>query len=81
MKTLIHRVVGKPPGKGAPHIEQLRWVRRLLLGVSAPTMVVACVVLIIVGIYLAAAIFAAVQVWSLLPVTMRVRREERRQRP
>ena len=27
MKRLIYRVAGPPPGKGAPRLEQLRWIR------------------------------------------------------
>jgi hypothetical protein len=53
--------------------------RRLLLFWSTPAAAVGCVVLIVAGVYIGAAIVAVLQVWSLASVSLRVRREERKQ--
>lgn len=79
MKALIYRIVGQPPGKGAPQLDQLRWVRRLLFRWTAPTMALGCIVLILAGVYLAAAILAALEILSLFSVSVRLHRAERQQ--
>lgn len=80
MKALIYRVAGPPPGQGARQIDQLRWVRRLLLWGATPAMALAIVVLVVVGhVYIVAAIFAVAQLLSIGSTSLRIRRDERRQ--
>jgi hypothetical protein len=45
---------------------------------STPAMAMACVLLIVVGrLYVVAAIFAGLQLWSIASVSLRIRRDER----
>jgi len=78
--TLISRVVGPHPGRGAPQLEWLRWVRRLWFRWTAPILLVVCVALVAMGAWLVATIFAAVMVWFLVSLSLRLHREERKQR-
>jgi hypothetical protein len=77
MKVFFYRVVGLPPGKSAPQIDQLRWVRRIIVRWATPLTLVACVVLIVAGVYIGAVIVAVLQAWSIASVSRRIRREQR----
>jgi hypothetical protein len=79
MRTVFYRVVGPPPGEGAPTIEQLRWVRRIVVRCSTPLAVFAAVVLVVIGhVSVAAPVVAALQLWSIASINARIRREERK---
>jgi hypothetical protein len=78
MKAPVYRITGQPPGKKAPQLDQLRWIRRILARVTMPTMVLACVLLIAFAhLYVVAAVFAALQVLSLASITRRINRAAR----
>jgi hypothetical protein len=77
MKAFFYRVVGPPPGKSAPQVDQLRWVRQIIVRWATPLTIVACLVLIVAGVYIGAAIVAVLQVWSIASVSRRIRREQR----
>jgi hypothetical protein len=77
MKVFFYRVVGQPPGKGAPQIDQLRWVRQIIVRWATPLTVVVCVVLVVAGVYIGAVIVAVLQLWSMASVSRRIRREQR----
>ena len=77
MKAFFARVVGPPPGKGAPQIDQLQWVHRIIVRWATPLTLVACVVLIVAGVYIGAVIVAVLQLWSIASVSRRIRREQR----
>jgi hypothetical protein len=78
MKALSYRIAGQPPGKGAPQLDQLRWIRRLLVRVTTPTVVLACVLLVAFAhLYVVAAVFAALQVLSLASISRRIHRAAR----
>ena len=74
MKAFFFRVVGVPPGKSAPQINQLRWIRRIILRWATPLTLVGCVVLIVAGVYVGAVIVAVLQLWSIASVSLRIRR-------
>jgi hypothetical protein len=78
--TLISRVVGPHPGRGAPQLEWLRWVHRLWFRGTAPILLVLCVALVAMGVWLVASILAAVMVWFLVSLSLRLRRDERKVR-
>ncbi len=77
MKAFVYRVVGPPPGKSAPQLDQLRWVRRIIVRWAAPLTLVACVVLIVAGVYIGAVIVALLQLWSIASVSRRIRHGQR----
>jgi small-conductance mechanosensitive channel len=80
VRKLFYRVVGPPPRKAAAQVDQLRWVRRIVVRFSTPLAALACVVLIVVGrVYIAAFVVAVVQLSSIAWLTVRIRREERKQ--
>ena len=80
MKALIYRIAGQPPGKGAPQLDQLQWIRRLIVRVATPATALACVVLIAIAhLYVVAAVCAALQIWSVASISRRISRAERTQ--
>ena len=81
--TLISRVVGPHPGRGAPQLEWLRWVHRLWFRGTAPILLVLCVALAAMGAWLVATILAAVMVWFLVSLSLRLhaRNESNRSKP
>jgi hypothetical protein len=80
MKRLIYRVAGPPPGKGAPRLEQLRWIRRLNLRWSAPPIAVCAVLLLLVAPWYFAAACVVLQAYSLASISLAISREQRKER-
>jgi len=77
LASFFYRVVGLPPEKGSPQIDQLRWIRRIILRWAVPLTLAGCVILIVAGVYAAAVIVALLQLWSIALVSLRLRREQR----
>jgi len=56
------------------------WVHRLWFRGTAPILLVLCVALVAMGVWLVASILAAVMVWFLVSLSLRLRRDERKVR-
>ena len=79
MRGLIYRVVGPPPDKNTPRSERLRWIRRLNWRVYTPLAALGAVLLLLWVPWYFAAAAVAIQASSLMSISLKIRREQRKE--
>jgi hypothetical protein len=83
LRALVWRFLGEPPPKGAPRVQLLRWIRGFYLRLLPFTLVVYALALIWLSqtwIFVLLAAYALIWLQSVISLTVRIRREERRER-
>lgn len=85
LRSLAFKIYGEPPSKGAPRSESLRWIRGLYLR-PLPLLVVLlviCALALVMGApsWILALLGISVAVWvqGYVSLSIRIRREERRE--
>jgi hypothetical protein len=82
LSALAYRLYGAPPPKGAPRVELLRWIRGVQLTIL-PLGLVACGVLLIwagTTWLIVAGVGLLISLENLISLSVKIRREERRER-
>jgi hypothetical protein len=81
MRGLVYRVVGPPPDKNTPRSERLRWIRRLNWRCFAPLASLGAVLLLVwvPHLWYFAAGAVAIQAYTLMSISLKIRREERKE--
>ena len=80
MGGLVYRVAGPPPDKNTPRSERLRWIRRLNWRCYTPLAALGAVLLLLWIPWFFAAAVLAIQASSLMSISLKIRREERKER-
>jgi hypothetical protein len=80
MKGLVYRVVGPPPDKNTPRSERLRWIRRLNSRCYTPLAALGAVLLPLWVPWYFAVAAVAIQTYTLVSISLKIRHEERKER-
>jgi hypothetical protein len=83
LRALAWKLFGEPPPKGAPRVQVLRWIRGVQLRML-PIALVAYAMLLVwaahTWILVTAGVGALISLESLMSLSVKIRREERRER-
>jgi hypothetical protein len=79
MRGLVYRVAGPPPDKNTPRSERLRWIRRLNWRCCTPFAALGVVLLLLWVPWYFAAAAVAIQAYTLMSISVKIRREERKE--
>jgi hypothetical protein len=83
LRTLVWKLVGEPPPKSAPRVQFLRWIRGYYLRMLPLTLVVVAMLLVWESqtwVFVLLAMSALIWLQGVASLSLRIRREERRER-